>query len=548
MNPSASTTTAPSGAKQWLGLAVLALPTLLLSLDITVLHLGVPRLSEDLRPTSNQLLWIIDIYGFMIAGFLVTMGSLGDRVGRRRLLLLGAAAFGIASVAAAFSTTPEMLIASRAVMGIAGATLMPSTLALISSMFPEPHRRALAIGIWATMFSAGIALGPIVGGALLEQFWWGSVFLLGVPVMLLLLIAGPLLLPEYRDRSAGLPDGVSVAFIIAAMLLVTYGIKEMTVHGFAPLPGAAALVGLTLGFLFIRRQARLRDPLLDLRLFTAPAVRAGLIALLIATFAIGGIYLFLTQHLQLVGGHRPLVSGLLLLPGAAALILTSVMAPLLARRIRPMVIVGTALAVSAVGFVVLAQVSAVGDSIGAQTAVILIGFALAYAGIGPVTALATDMVVGSAPAERAGSASALSETSTEIGVSLGIAVMGSLGFALYRAGIPQGSEAEGTVDAYDGARETLAAALDASDALPSPLGDALRTIAVEAFASGFGAAAWMGAALLVIASLTVFANLRRPLIPASAPLIDGQRSSGRMAASRGSARSDGAAPIGRRDG
>lgn len=509
MKTSPSTTAVSSGITQWLGLAVLALPTLLLSLDITVLHLGVPRLSEDLRPTANQLLWIIDIYGFMIAGFLVTMGSLGDRVGRRRLLLIGAAAFGAASIAAAFSTTPEMLIASRAVMGIAGATLMPSTLALISNMFPEPHRRALAIGIWATMFSAGIALGPIVGGALLEHFWWGSVFLLGVPVMLLLLITGPLLLPEYRDRSAGRPDIASVGLIVSTMLLVTYGLKEMAVHGLAPIAAAAVIVGLALGVLFVRRQSRLADPLLDLRLFAGPSVRAGLVALLVATFSVGGVYLFLTQHLQLVGGHRPLISGLLLLPAAGALILTSVVAPLLARRIRPMLIVGAALAISAVGFVVLAQVSTVGDSAEAQTAVILVGFAVAYAGIGPVTALATDVVVGSAPAERAGSASALSETSTEIGVSLGIAVMGSLGFALYRAGISRGSETEGIVDAHEGADETLAAALAAADSLPEPFGDALRAIAAEAFTSGFAAAAWLGAAVLMIASATAFATLRR---------------------------------------
>lgn len=509
MTASPSTTSAPSSIRQWLGLAVLALPTLLLSLDITVLHLGVPRLSEDLRPTANQLLWIIDIYGFMIAGFLVTMGSLGDRVGRRRLLLIGAAVFGVASTAAAFSTTPEMLIASRAVMGIAGATLMPSTLALISTMFPEPHRRALAIGIWATMFSAGIALGPIVGGALLEHFWWGSVFLLGVPVMLLLLVAGPLLLPEYRDRSAGRPDIASVGLIIATMLLVTYGIKEMVAHGIAPAPASAVVIGLVLGLLFIRRQTRLADPLLDLRLFSGPSVRAGLIALLVATFAVGGVYLFLTQHLQLVGGHRPLISGLLLLPAAGALIVTSVLAPLLARRIRPMIIVGAALTISAVGFVILAQVSTVSESADAQTAVILIGFAIAYAGIGPVTALATDIVVGSAPAERAGSASALSETSTEIGVSLGIALMGSLGFAIYRAGIPEGSEADGTADAYDGADETLASAIAAADTLPAPLGDALRTIATEAFTIGFSAAAWLGAAVLIIASATAFTSLRR---------------------------------------
>ncbi|MFB8188537.1 MFS transporter [Microbacterium sp. NPDC055988] len=496
--------TTRAGAKEWLGLAVLALPTLLLALDITVLHLGVPRLSADLRPTSTQLLWIIDIYGFMIAGFLVTMGSLGDRIGRRRLLVLGAAAFGVASAAAAFSATAEMLIASRAVMGIAGATLMPSTLALISNMFRDPHQRGLAIGIWATMFSAGIALGPIVGGALLEHFWWGSVFLLGLPVMLLLLIAAPLLLPEYRDRTAGRPDLVSVGLIIAAMLTLTFGIKESAVHGISPLATASGLVGLLLGSLFVRRQGRLADPLLDLRLFANPAVRAGLVALLISTLAIGGIYLFLTQHLQLVAGHPPLVSGLLLLPGAAALIVASVLAPILARRVRPVLIVSISLAVSAAGFVILARAA-----VEADTVLVLVGFAVAYAGIGPVTALATDLVVGSAPPERAGSASALSETSTEIGVSLGIAVMGSVGVAIYRAGIPQGSDAEGTADAFGSAAETLAAALQASDTLPAAQGDALRALATDAFAAGFEVSAWLGAALLIAASAVTLTALRR---------------------------------------
>lgn len=504
MNNAPLITEARAGAREWLGLAALALPTLLLALDITVLHLGVPHVSEDLRPSAAQLLWIIDIYGFMIAGFLVTMGSLGDRIGRRRLLLIGAPAFGAASAAAAFSLTPEMLIASRAVMGIAGATLMPSTLALISTMFRDAHQRGLAIGIWATMFSAGIALGPIVGGALLEHFWWGSVFLLGLPVMALLLIVGPLLLPEYRDRSAGRPDLVSVALVVAAMVSLTFGIKEVATHGVGLLAAASAVLGLLLGLLFIRRQNRLVDPLLDLRLFANPLVRTGLIAMLISTLAIGGIYLFLTQHLQLVASHPPLITGLLLLPGAAALIATSVIAPILARRVPRLLIIGIALAASAAGFVVLARAAGLGD-----TTLVLVGFALAYAGIGPVTALATDLVVGSAPVERAGSASALSETSTEVGVSLGIAVMGSVGIAIYRAGIPDGSPADGTVEAHESAAETLAVAMTTADDLPAVQGDALRSFATEAFAAGFEAAAWLGAVLLAVASATAIVTLRR---------------------------------------
>ena len=502
-----TTTTIPrAGVREWIGLSALALPTLLLSLDITVLHLGVPRLSKALAPSASELLWIIDVYGFMIAGFLVTMGSLGDRIGRRRLLLLGAAAFGVASAVAAFSTTPTTLIAARAVMGIAGATLMPSTLALISSMFRDAQQRAFAIGIWATMFSAGIALGPIVGGALLEHFWWGSVFLLGIPVMLLLLIAGPLVLPEHRDRSAGRPDLPSAALIVPAMLAVVFGIKETAAHGLAPLPAAALALGLLLATLFVRRQRRLADPLLDLGLFAVPAVRAGLIALLVGTLAIGGIYLFLTQYLQLVAGHSPLVAGLLLLPGAAALIVTSLLAPALARRYSPVSIVAAALTVSALGFAILAVAATTGT---ADATLTLLGFAVAYAGIGPVTALGTDLVVGSAPAARAGSAAALSETSTEIGVGLGVALLGSLGIAIYRAGIPDAA-ASGDGEVHARAKETLAAALQAAQELPGADAEALRAAALDAFTIGFAAAAVVGALLLLVAAGITVATMRRP--------------------------------------
>lgn len=508
MNQTSGIAVTRAGAREWLGLAVLALPTLLLALDVTVLHLGVPRLSEDLQPTSAQLLWIVDIYGFMIAGFLVTMGAIGDRIGRRRLLLLGAAAFSVASAAAAFSIAPEMLIASRAVMGIAGATLMPSTLALISNMFRDPQQRGMAIGIWATMFSAGIALGPIVGGALLEHFWWGSVFLLGVPVMLLLLVTAPILLPEHRDRAVGRPDLISVALVIACMLSITFSIKDVASHGLTTPAVAVGAVGLLLGVLFIRRQNRLVDPLLDLRLFRSRALRAGLVAMLVSTLAIGGIYLFLTQYLQIVAGLSPLITGLTLLPAAGALIVNSLLAPVVARRIHPVLIVTLALAVSAAGFVILAAVASTAD-----TTLIIVGFVIAYAGIGPITALGTDLVVGAAPPERAGAASALSETSTEIGVSIGIATMGSLGIALYRAGIPTLPAGDPNADAFDRAKETLATAVDAADGLPAEVASRLVEAATDAFTAGFAAAAWLGAALLIAASAVTFAARRRMLPP-----------------------------------
>src|SRR5215218_2784400 len=233
-----------AGRRDWIGLAVIALPCLLYSMDLEVLYLAVPSLTSDLEPTSSQLLWITDIYGFLLAGFLLTMGALGDRIGRRRLLLIGAAAFGVASVLAAFSRTPEVLIASRALLGIAGATLAPSTLSLIRNMFLDPDQRAFAIGVWATSFSAGAAIGPLAGGLLLDFFWWGSVFLLAVPVMALLLVLGPVLLPEFRDPEAGTPDIASAAMSLAAVLAVIYGLKQIAQDGI----GWPLLLSIMVGF------------------------------------------------------------------------------------------------------------------------------------------------------------------------------------------------------------------------------------------------------------------------------------------------------------
>ncbi len=220
-----------AGRREWMGLAVIALPCLLYSMDVTVLELAVPKLSADLKPSSSQLLWIMDVYGFLLAGFLLTMGTLGDRIGRRRLLLIGAAAFGVASVLAAFSTSAEMLIATRALLGVAGATLAPSTLSLMRNMFVNTEQRAFAIGVWATSFAVGAAIGPLAGGFLLEFFWWGSVFLLAVPVMLLLLVLGPVLLPEYRDPGAGRLDLISAAISLVAVVLMIYGLKQIVQDG-----------------------------------------------------------------------------------------------------------------------------------------------------------------------------------------------------------------------------------------------------------------------------------------------------------------------------
>ena len=303
-------------SREWIGLAVLTLAALVYAMDLTVLNLAVPRISAELQPSSAQLLWIIDIYGFLIAGLLITMGTLGDRIGRRKLLLGGAAGFALASLLAAFSTSSEMLIASRAVMGIAGATIAPSTLSLIFTMFLDPKQRSTAIGFWIAAYSAGGAIGPVLGGILLEFFWWGSVFLIGVPVMGLLLILGPRTLPEYKDPNAGRLHLRSAAMSLLAILGVVYGLKEIAQDGVAPVPVLAIAAGLLLGILFVRTQLRLESPIIDVRLFRIRAFSASLGTYLLGIFVVVGYFLFIAQYLQLVLGLSPIEAALWSLPSA----------------------------------------------------------------------------------------------------------------------------------------------------------------------------------------------------------------------------------------
>ncbi|MFI6940941.1 MFS transporter [Streptomyces sp. NPDC050418] len=422
-----------AGTRQWLGLAVLALPTILLALDQSVLFLALPELAASLRPTGSQTLWIMDIYGFLMAGFLVTMGTLGDRIGRRRLLLIGAAAVGAASVAAAYATSAEMLIVTRALLGIAAASLMPSTLALISNMFPDPGERARAIAVWASSFMAGTALGPVIGGVLLEYFWWGSAFLLGVPVMAVLLLAAPFLLPEYRAPDSGRLDLTSVLLSLGAILPFIYGLKEFARLGWQPGSPVALAVGLGLGALFVRRQRTLAHPLLDLRLFRFRAFTASLLVLMLTMTTMGGSYLFITGHLQMVQGLSPIEAGLWMVPSALASIAAAMSAPVLVKRLSVRAVITGGLGAAAAGYLLLALVDPVGG-----LPLLVAGFVLAFFGTGPIGALSQNLVIGAAPPEKSGSAAAMAETSGQLGVSLGIAAMGSLGAAVYRAETGQG--------------------------------------------------------------------------------------------------------------
>ena len=503
MNALDPATQAPrrAGRREWIGLAVLALACLLYVMDLTVLHLAVPAISEDLQPSSAQLLWIIDIYGFMVAGFLVTMGTLGDRIGRRKLLLIGAAAFGAVSILAAFSTSAEMLIASRAMLGIAGATLAPSTLSLIFAMFQDPGQRTRAVAVWISAFSAGGAIGPVLGGIMLEHFWWGSVFLLALPVMALLLILGPIVLPEYKDPDAGRLDLSSAAMSLVAILSVIFGLKQIAQDGFDSLPVATIILGLVVGALFVRRQFTLADPMVDLRLFRIPSFSAALAVNVLAIFVAVGYFLFVAQYLQLVIGLSPLEAGLWSVPSAIGFIVGSNLAPRIVRSVRPAYLMAAGLALAAAGLGVLTQV---GGSDG--LAIVVLASIVISLGLAPVFGLTTELIVGSAPPERAGAASGISETGAELGGALGISILGSIGVAIYRGDVARALPGDMPAVAVEAARDTLGAALGVAAELPASIGATVVTVARDAFVQGMQVAATISAVVAVgVAILTLLA-------------------------------------------
>jgi DHA2 family multidrug resistance protein-like MFS transporter len=429
-----------------------------------------------LKPSSAQLLWIVDIYGFMIAGALITMGTLGDRIGRRRLLMFGAAAFGIASVLAAFSRSAEMLIATRAILGIAGATLAPSTLSLIRNMFLDPVQRTTAIGVWITSYSVGGAIGPLLGGVMLEYFWWGSVFLIGVPIMLLLLVLAPALLPEFRDPNARRLDIYSAALSLAAVLSVIYALKRIAEGNTGFLAPACIVIGVAVGFIFVRRQHQLADPLIDLRLLRMPAFTASLATYLLGTFFIFGAFVYLSQYLQLVLELSPLQAGLWTAPSMVAFVVGSMATTRIVQRIRPAFVMAWGLVLAAIGFGLLAQIGHVPG-----VAIVVVGSVLYSLGLAPVFTLATDVIIGTAPAERAGAAAAISETSSEFGGALGIAILGSIGTAIYRSEVAKTGVVGLPAEAFEAARSTIGGA----DSVAAQLAEPLRSILLDAARTAF---------------------------------------------------------------
>jgi DHA2 family multidrug resistance protein-like MFS transporter len=490
--------------REWIGLAVIALPCILYSMDLTVLNLAVPEISAQLKPSASQLLWIVDIYGFMVAGSLITMGTLGDRIGRRRILMYGSVAFGLASIFAAFAWSAESLIVARAVLGVAAATLAPSTLSLIRNMFLDDKERTLAIGIWIACFSAGGAIGPVIGGLMLSAFWWGSVFLLAVPVMVLLLVLGPMLLPEFRDPNAGRIDLVSAGQSLVAILLMIYGMKHVAEDGISVLAVGVILAGLGIGLLFIMRQRRLADPLIDLSLFSCPSFSAALSINIVGLFIAFGAFLFVAQYLQLVLGLTPFEAGLWSLPSSLMMVLGSVAIPSIAQRYSASTLIGAGFICTALGLAICTQASTSGSPL-----IVVIGLVVMSMGFAPVGTLTTEMVVGSAPPERAGAASAISETSFEFGGALGVAVLGSLLTASYRSRMEEVSLKGLSTEALDAARQTLGGAVSASASLSAVESERLLETARTVFTDAFTLTSGVCAAIALITAAAAISVLRR---------------------------------------
>ncbi|MFE4666562.1 MFS transporter [Streptomyces sp. NPDC056716] len=485
-----------AGRREWTALGVLMLPLLLVSMDVSVLYFAIPAMSADLGPSGTQQLWIFDIYAFVLAGLLMTMGSLGDRIGRRKLLLFGAGAFGLASLAAAYANSAEMLIAARAVLGIGGATLMPSTMALVRTLFTDPGQRAKAIALWSTVMTGGVALGSVMSGVLIEYFWWGSVFLVNLPAMALLLVLGPLLLPEARDPAPGRFDWPSIPLSMAAVLPVVYGLKEIAAEGWNVRYVMAITVGLLFATLFVHRQRTAASPMISPALFKGRGFTPAITLNLIAIFGMMGSAYFTTQYLQSVLDKSALEAALwALLPSVPIGIAAPTATHLVQRGTNRAYVVAGGFVIAAAGYALLALADT--DALW----LVLAACGVLASGITIAISQMVDLALGTAPAERAGSASSLLETAAEFGGALGMAVLGSIGTAVYRDGIPASAPPE--------AHETLGGALAVTAHLPDEAATALATVARAAFTDGMRAAALAATVLLLAAAGLALTALRK---------------------------------------
>lgn len=485
--------------RTWLGLVALCLPVLIVSMDVSVLFFAAPDIAATLRPTATQQLWIFDVYGFVLSGLLLTMGALGDRFGRRRLLVLGALAFSAASVIAAWSASPEGLIAARALMGVGGATLMPSTLALIRNLFHDPAERARAVGIWSAVLATGVGVGPVVAGVLLAHFWWGSVFLINLPVMLALVVVAPFVLPESRGSRSRV-DLLSAVLVLGAVLPLIHGLQGLAADGWSLENLAYAVSGLAVGVAFVARQRRTEHPLLDLDLLSRKGVRPSVVVNVVAQLALMGNAILLTQYLQSVLGMSALRSALWSLAPTVVVGVAAPLAGVLSARIGRPLVMAVGLVIAAGGF---AELVATRPASTIWTA--LVGATLVAAGLVAVLTLVTEFVIGAVPAARAGTMSGMLETTSEFAGALGMAVLGSVVNAAYR------SEMASTAGP---AGQTLAGAVVRSHELGGAAGAALLHAARAAYVTAMHRADLVAIVILVLGA--VLAATRLPRKPRTA--------------------------------
>ena len=509
-------TPARATTRTWGGLAVLVLPMLLIAIDSLVLIFALADITAELEPSGAQQLWILDIYSLMLAALLVTMSSLGDRFGRRRVLLTGAVLFAIASVLGALSTAPWMLIAARALLGVSGAMIMPGTLSLIRNMFLDRNQRRIAMAVWSASGALGAEVAPIVGGVIIETFSWHAAFLMNIPVMVLLLVLAPLLVPESRNPNPGRIDLPSILLSLAGMVSFVYGVKTFAEGKELGVAFLTFFGGLLLLVLFIRRQLRMPIPMINVRLFRVRAFTGAVVTDLLSVFSLVGAAFALTQFLQLVADLSVIQSALWMLPQAAVSATAGFIAAALVKRFPTSIIVSTGVLITAGGFATLLSVTP--DT---QPWHIAIALCLVGLGAGVGMTLTNDVIMSSVRPEQSGQAAAISETAYELGTAFGTAILGSVLLSLYRTRLTDASPAGLPSDILEPAKETLAAALLYAEQLPGEIGTALATAATESFAT---ALAWTGGiAAIILVAVSIFAGFMLRGVSSQADLAKNDR-------------------------
>lgn len=492
-------------AKRWTALAVLMLPVLLVSIDNTVLAFAVPAIAEALSPSSAEQLWIVDSYSLVLAALLVPMGAIGDRIGRRKLLLIGSTGFAVISALAAFTPSALLLVVARALLGIFGAMLMPATLSIIRNVFADANERRIAIAVWATGFSAGAALGPIVGGFLLEHFYWGSVFLMALPILVPFLILAPMTVPESKDPNPSPVDPLSILLIMVGMTGITYGLTHTSENGFDAVAISTILGGLVFIVLFVLRQLNREkndiQPMLDVRLFRNPVFTGAIAANMISMMVDVGFIYFASQHLQLVSGLPPMYAGMLLIPGTVATMIAGLTIARVASRFHPAQIVAFGLALNAAAFAVLAFLGA------HQDVVIILIFIVLGTGIGISQTISNDLMLSSVPPRKAGAASAISETSYEMGTVLGTVIMGGILTSVYRANVVVPSGLDESL--ADHAHETLGGAVSVASRVGGEQANQLLSSAFAAFDSGVVLSSAFSAVLMGVMAVISYFMIRK---------------------------------------